>query len=330
MKLSRLLRTLSLMALCAFSSIAGANDAFPSRPIKILVGFAPGSAADTFARIYAQKLSEVLGNNPVVVENRPGAAQLLAIKGMQAAPPDGYTLYIATGSSLAQGPGLRTDLPYDPLKDFSLVGYLADVPGAIIVSPATGFKTIGDLIAYAKANPDKLNFGSSGVGSAGHLTGELFMARTGIRMTHVPYKADTEAAREVIAGTLQMAVTTLRTAITLTGDGKVTQLLTLDSKRLPQLSPAPSAGDAGLDSIKDIVPYTYYGLVGPARLPADVVRRLNEASAKVAAMPDYRTRMQEAGILPQSGTPLALRQFVEKEMAKWREVGKTVKLDPIR
>lgn len=318
----------TLLVLCTAAVTMGPAMAvtYPSRPIKLLLGFAPGSAFDSFARVYAQKLSEVL-RTPVVVENRPGAAQLTAIRAMQAAPADGYTLYLASGSSLAQGPGLRSDLPYDPLKDFALIGYLADLPGAIIITPDLPVKNIAELVAYAKANPGKLNFGSSGIGTAGHLAGELFMARTGTKLLHVPYKADTEAAREVGAGTLQVAFTTLRTAASVASAGKARVLLVTDTRRHPQLPDVPSVADAGIPALKDMVPYSWYALAGPAKLPEPLVGQLSEASAKVTAMPEYVSAMQTAGVIPKSSDSAALRNLVQKELVKWREVGKSVKIE---
>jgi len=321
---SRLRRALLLLAAAAIPALPAMADTYPSRPIKVIVGFAAGSALDSFTRVYAQKLSEVL-NTPVIVENKPGAAQITAIRALQAAPADGYTLYMASGSSLAQGPGLRNDLPYDPLRDFALIGYLADLPGAIIVNPQLPVKNIAELIAYAKAHPGKLNFGSSGVGTAGHLAGELFMARTGTKMLHVPYKADTEAAKEVGAGTLQVAFTTLRTAAPLAAAGKVRALAVNDSRPHSQLPGVPPVTETA--ALKDMVPYSWYALTGHPKLPEAIVQKLSEASAKVNAMPDYVTITQNSGVIPQFSTPAALRAFVQKEIAKWREVGKTVKIE---
>jgi tripartite-type tricarboxylate transporter receptor subunit TctC len=321
---SRLRRGLLVLAAAAIPAMPALADTYPSRPIKVLVGFAAGSAADTFTRIYAQKLSEML-NTPVIVENRPGAGQITAIRALQAAPADGYTLYLSSGSSMAQGPGLRNDLPYDPLRDFSMISYLADLPGAVMVTPGLPVKNMAELIAYAKANPGKLNFGSSGVGSAGHLAGELFMARTGTKMLHIPYKADTEAAKEVAAGTLQVAFTTLRTAGPLMAAGKIRAVAVNDSRPHPQLPGVPPVTDTA--ALKDMVPYSWYALVGHPKLPEAIVHKLSEASAKVAALPDYVSVQQTAGVNPGSSSPAQLRSLTEKEIAKWREVGKTVKIE---
>ncbi|HYF20944.1 MAG TPA: tripartite tricarboxylate transporter substrate binding protein [Ramlibacter sp.] len=324
MRFSELRRGLLVLAATAGAAAPALADNYPSRPIKVIVGFGPGSASDTFMRIFAQKLSEAL-NTPVIVENKAGAGQVAAVRALQAAPADGYTLYLGSGSSMAQGPGLRSDLPFDPLKDFGMISYLADLPGAIIVAPGVPARNIAELIAHIKANPGQLNFGSSGVGSGGHLAGELFMARTGTKMIHIPYKADTEAAKEVGAGTLQVAFTTLRTAAPLHAAGKVRALAVNDTRPHAQLPGVPPVTDTPI--LKDMVPYSWYALVGSPKLPQDIVRKLSEACAKVAAMPDYVAIQQAAGVIPGSSTPAQLRATTEKEIVKWREVGKTVKID---
>jgi tripartite-type tricarboxylate transporter receptor subunit TctC len=319
-------RILLALILCAGLPRAALADTFPSRPVRLIVGFAPGSATDSFTRVYADKLAEAL-KTTVIVDNKASGAQAAAIQALLMAPPDGYTLYIGTGSSMAQGPGLRRDVRHDPLRDFSLIGHLATAPGALIVNAELPFKTVDELIAYARANPGKLSFGSSGVGAAGHLSGELFMARTGTRMEHVPYKADTEAARDVGAGTLQLAFTTLRSAATVVGNGKIRALLTLDAKRSPLLADVPSVTEATAANLKDIAPYTWYALVGPAKMPEHIVAHLSEASARAVAQSDYVKAMHNAGVNPESSTPAGLRAIVNRELAKWRDVAKTVKID---
>jgi tripartite-type tricarboxylate transporter receptor subunit TctC len=294
--------------------------------VRLVVGFAPGSATDSFARVYADKLAQEL-KATVIVDNKPGGAQVAAIQAVRMAPADGYTLYMGTGSSMAQGPGLNKDAHHDPLRDFSLIGYLATAPGALIVNAELPFLTVGQLIAYARANPGKLSFGSSGVGSAGHLAGELFMARTGIKMLHIPYKADTEAAREVGAGTLQLAFTTLRTAASVVGGGKVRALLTLDAKRSPLLGGVPSVTEAGVANLTDIAPYTWYALVGPAKMPDNIVARLSDASDRALSQADFVNAMHKAGVNPEATTPEGLRVIVDRELTKWREVAKRVKID---
>lgn len=325
----RVCRTLCVTVVagaCAVFSHFAAAEPFPSRPVKLIVGFAPGSATDSFARVYAERLAQEL-KVTVIVDNKAGGAQVAAIQAVRMAPADGYTLYMGTGSSMAQGPGLRKDARHDPLRDFSMIGYLATAPGALIVNAELPFQTVDQLIAYAKANPGKLSFGSSGVGSAGHLAGELFMARTGTKMLHIPYKADTEAAREVGAGTLQLAFTTLRTAASVVSGGKVRALLTLDVTRSPLLGDVPSVTEAGGANLKDIAPYTWYALVGPARMPDSTVARLADASARALAQAEFIDAMHKAGVNPEATRPEGLRVIVERELAKWRDAAKRVKID---
>lgn len=312
--------------LCAVFAASASGQEFPSRPIKLIVGFAPGSASDALARPYGDKLAEVL-KSPVVIDNKPGGQQAAAIQAVTMAPADGYTLYMGSGSSMAQGPGLRKDVRHDPLKNFTLIGYMASAPGAVLVNAELPVKTVEELIAYAKANPGKLTYGSSGVGSAGHLAGELFIALTGAKMLHIPYKADTEAAREVGSGTLQVAFTTLRTAANVVNSGKLRAVMVLDTKRTPLLPEVPHVAEVKAANLKDMSPYTWYALVGPANMPAAIVKRLSEASAKALSQPDLAGMLQQSGVNPEPSTPDGLRAITTRELAKWREVAKTVKID---
>jgi tripartite-type tricarboxylate transporter receptor subunit TctC len=310
--------------LCVLSPAVA--QVYPSHPIKIIVGFAPGSGADTLGRFYGQKLSELL-NTPVIVDNKAGGGQIVAIRTVMAAPPDGYTLYLGTGSSLGQGPGLRKDLPYDPLKDFSLVAQIGTTAGAIYVNSSLPMRTLAELIAHAKANPDKLSYSSAGIGSAGHLGAEYFMTVTGTKLTHIPYKSDAEAAREAAAGTVNMAFTLARFVVPLAASDKVRPLLVIDANRVHDLPGVPSATEAGVKDMAGMAPFTYYGIVGPAGMPASVIERLNTALAKIASAPETASQLQQAYVTPVSGTAANFKAFIEKDIAKWRELGKTVKIE---
>jgi tripartite-type tricarboxylate transporter receptor subunit TctC len=303
-----------------------AQTAFPSRPIRLLVGFAAASGADTIARLYGQKLSDVL-QTPFIVENRPGASQLLAFRPVIAASPDGYTLALGTGSGLVQGPGVRKDLPYDPLKDFTHVGMLATAPGVFFVNPSVPARTLGELIAYAKANPGKLNYGSAGVGSANHLQLEHVKKLTGTQMEHIPFKSDQEVTRETAGGAVHFGVTIAQFAIPLCAAGKLRAVAVTGSKRLPALPDVPALTETGVAELQGIDSFTFYGLVGPAGMPPDVTARLNDALNKVSAMPEITTRMRELYYEPVSGSAETFRRYMETETLKWREVGKTVKIE---
>jgi len=301
---------------------------FPSKPIRVLVGFAAGGATDTIARLYGHKLSELL-NTPVIIDNKPGASQLVAIRTLRAAPADGYTVAMVGGSALTQGPAVRKDLGYDPLRDFSLIDFIGTAQGTVTVNPALPVKSMAELVAYAKSHPDALTYASAGAGSAGHLEGEYIMKATGTRMTHVPYKSDGEAMRAVASGDVQVAVTTAQLSVPLITSGKARGILVTTTKRFPYMPNVPTITEAKVPGLAGLEPYTFFGMVGPAGMPAAVVSRLNEALNKVSAMPEIAERMR-AGLFtePTGGTPAAFHAFVEKEYAKWSEVGKGVKIQP--
>lgn len=296
------------------------------RPIRLIVGFSAGGATDAVARVYAEKMGTIL-NTPVIVENKPGAAQILAVKTLMAAPPDGHTLYLGTGSSLAQGPGMRTDLPYDPLKDFSLIGLVATTPGVIIVDPNLPINSVKELLEYSKSHPGKLSYGSAGVGTASHLETEYLMSLTGDSWTHVPYKSDGEVVREIAAGRIQLSISTTQQAMPLIGSGQLKALAVTTAERLPYLPNVPALPQTGIKGIEGIDPYTFYGLVGPKGMPAPLVARINAAINEISAMPDVATRMRNILFAdPRTSTPESFRAFMEKDISKWHVVGSKVKL----
>lgn len=316
----------------AGSAVAAAGPAFgqqdfPSKPIRILVGFGPGGVGDIVMRLYAQKMSEVL-NTSVVVENRPGAYQMVAIRALQAAPPDGYTLYMASGSSLVQNPGVRVNPGYDPLKDFSMIGMIDTIPGIIIVNPGLPVQSVADLVAYSVANPGKLNYASAGIGSAAHLAMEVFMGATGAKMTHIPYKSDAEMVREVMAGTAHVTIMAAANCLPAIKAGTVRGIAITSPRRHPEIPNVPTLAETGNKLLSDLEPHTFHALVGPIGLPATIVAKLNDAVNKVSTMPDIATRMRGTLLLePETSTPATFRSFVQKELVKWTELGKRVKIN---
>ena len=300
-------------------------QSFPSKPIKIIAGFGAGGTADSVARLYAQKMSELL-NTPVIVENRPGAQQLLAIRTLMSSPPDGHTLNLAVASGLYQNPALTKDLPYDPLKDFSLIGIAVYFPGVIFASPELPFRTVQQLVDYAKANPGKLNYGSAGDRTAGHLAIELLMSVTGTQMTHIPFKSDADVIREVMTNRVQVGImTTLNTTAAINA-GNIRGLAVTTAKRLPFLPNVPSLPETGLGTSAELDPHTLAAFVGPAGMPAPIVARLNETINKISAMNEVADRVRN--VLygePASTTPASFRSFVEKQLTIWAEVGKSMK-----
>lgn len=258
-------------------------DSYPSRPIKILVGFGPGGSTDAVARYYAQKLTEVLKVS-VIVDNKPGAGQMVAIRSVLAAPPDGYTIYLGTASALSQLPGVRKDLTYDTLKDFSLIGLVARAPG--VASPKLPVRTLGELAKLPEALDGKMNYASSGIGSASHLQTEYLLKLTEIRMAHIPFKSDADIMREIAVGSVHLGISPVQGAISSIMGGKVRALAVTGSHRLKGLPDVPSLRESDFKGIAGIEPYTYYGLLGPPGLPRPIISKLNEAVNKVLAMPD--------------------------------------------
>ncbi|HSW18766.1 MAG TPA: tripartite tricarboxylate transporter substrate binding protein [Ramlibacter sp.] len=307
--------------------VAGAVYAqqFPSRPIRILVGYGAGGGTDTLARLYASKLQEVL-NTPVVVDNKPGAQELLAAQPVMNAPADGYTLWMGTGGALAQNPGVRRDLPYDLLKNFTPVAMLSEAEAVLFVRSDVPVNSLAELIAYGKAHPRKLNYGSGGIGSGNHLQMEYLSSATGASFSHIPYKSDVEVTRDIMGGNVDMGMIIAQFAVPLIKEGKVKPIAVTGSQRLKELPNLPTVAEAGGAALKGMGSYTFFGVMAPAGLPASVLERLNDAFNKVAAMPDVAQRMRDVMQRPVIATPAEFRQYLERELAKWREVGKTVKV----
>jgi len=323
MKISRRAFTLGAGAALALPAL---SDTYPSRPIKIMIGFAAAGSTDAVARYYAQKMSEVLKGS-VIVENKPGAGQLLAIRSLATAQPDGYTLYLGTASALSQGPGVRKDLPYNPLKDFTLIGMMASAPGVVVISNKLPVKTLRDLVKLSQAEGSNLNYGSSGVGAASHLQTEYLLKLTGMKMTHIPYKADADIMRELTAGTVHLGMSPVQGAMGSITSGRVKALAVTGPKRLKVLPDVPTLTESDFKGLEGIHPYSYYGLVGPVGLPAPIVAKLNDAINRVSSMPEVISHMQERlNFEPESGTPERLRKYIQEDMAKWAALGKVVKL----
>lgn len=317
----------SLVMAVATTLVAGAVHAqqFPSRPIKILVGYGAGGGTDTLARLYAQKLQEVL-NTPVIVDNKPGAQELLAAIPVMNAPADGYTLWMGTGGALAQNPGVRRDLPYDILKNFTPVAMVSEAEAVLFVRSDVPVNSLSELIAYGKANPGKLNYGSGGIGSGNHLQMEYLSSATGASFAHIPYKSDVEVTRDIMGGNVDIGIIIAQFAVPLIKDGKVKPIAVTGSQRLKELPNLPTIQEAGGEALKGMGSYTFFGVMSPAGTPAPVVERLNEAFNKVGAMPDVAQRMRDIVQQPVKATPGEFRQYLERELAKWREVGKRVKI----
>ncbi|SCU76932.1 conserved exported hypothetical protein [Cupriavidus necator] len=324
MRVGTVLRALALVALCALAMGANAQN-YPQRPIRILVGFAAGGGVDSVARLYAAKLQEAL-NVPIVVENKPGASELLAAIPVTRAAPDGYTLWMTSASSLVRGPGVRTDLPYDPLKQLTFISRVAEVEALYVVKSSLPVHSVRELMEYARARPGKLNYGSAGIGSSNHLLTEQFRLLTNIDMVHVPFKSDAEVTRELTGGTLDFAMAITTFATPFVKDGRIRAVAVTGPQRLAELPNVPTLEEGDVAEVKGLGTYLFYGLVGPAGMPEPVVARLNDALTKIAQTPEMAQKLKGLSMRPAMGSSRDFRRLIETELVKWKEVGKSVKI----
>jgi tripartite-type tricarboxylate transporter receptor subunit TctC len=300
---------------------------FSAKPIRILVGYAPGGGADLIARVYGQKLQEILGT-PVVVENKPGAFEQLAAAPVVTAAPDGHTLWLGTAGALTMGPGVRTNIPYDVIKSFTHVAKIGEVDAVITIGNGIPARTLPEFVAYARANPGKLNYASAGVGSGNHLLTEYIMGVTNIKMTHVPYKGDADVVREVAAGNADFGIPTVATGSPFINDGRIKALVVTGTQRAKALPNVPSVSeDGGIEALRGYGVYSIYALLGPAGMPPAVTQALAEALGRISRMPDVAQKLEAGNVRASYSAPVELKQYIEKEVAKWKEVGKKVKID---
>ena len=309
----------SLMILAALAVMAPAGaqaaTAYPSKPIRLLVGFPPGGSTDILSRQVGVRLAESLGQQ-VVIDNRAGAAGNLASELVARGNPDGYTLLMATVSSHGINPGLYKKVPYDPVKDFAPVTLIASYPLILAVNPAVPVKNVKELIALAKGKPGALRFGSSGNGSPGHLSGEIFKNMAGIDIVHVPYKGGAPSTLAVLSGEVQITFATLPGAMPHIKSGKLNGPAVTTAKRSPALPEVPTIAESGLPGF-DIS--SWAGLMAPAGTPKSVVLMLNAATVKALASHDMRERLAGEGAEPVGNTPEQFAAFVKAELAKWAQ-----------
>ncbi len=311
-----------IIAAFAINGIAAAQDksaaataaTYPSKPIRMIVPFAPGGGLDITARLIGQKLTEKWGQN-VVIDTRPGAATIIGTEIASKAVPDGYTMLMIT-TTFAINPSLYSKLPYDPLKDFAPVTQLNSQPNILIVSasaPATGIK---DLIALAKAKPGELTFATPGAGSAPHLSAELFKRMAGIEMIHVPYKGIPPAITDVIGGRVTMLFTTTISAAPHIKTGKVKALALTSAKRLDNMPGVPTIGE----TLKGYQAEAFQGMIAPAGVPRAIVEKLGREVAAIVQSPEIGKTFEASGAIAVGSTPAVFTAFIKTETAKWGKV----------
>jgi len=305
-------------ALIAVIASAAMAQSFPTRPIRVVVPFPAGGTTDVLARAAAQKLSETLGQ-PTVVDNRPGAGGNIGAELVAKSPPDGYTLLMGTVGTHAINPSLYPRMPYDHVRDFAPVILVAGVPNVLVINPALPVNSVQELIAYAKANPGKLNFASSGNGTSIHLSAELFKTMTGVQITHIPYKGSAPALQELMGGQVQLMFDNLPSSLALIKGGKLKALAVTSKERAAALPDVPTIAESGLPGFEAS---SWFGLLAPAGTPQPVIAKLNAEIAKWLATPEAKEKLLAQGANAAGGTPEDFARHIAAETAKWQRVVK--------
>ena len=315
--MKQLLVSAALVMTASFCGVASAQT-YPGKPIRMIVGFAPGGGTDLVARIIGQKMSESWGQT-VVVENRAGATGTIGADVVAKAPPDGYTLLMGHVNSHGIAPSIFKKLPYDAERDFATVAYVGYVPNVFVIHPSIPARNVKELIAIAKAQPGSLNYASSGVGSTQHLAGELFTLLAGVTIVHVPYKGSGPAVVDLLAGHISMNFDTMPPVLPHIKSGRMRALALTTPKRSPQLPDVPTMIEVGL---KGFDMTNWYGVMAPAKTPRDVVAKLNGEVNRIVALPDAKTKLEEAGTQLNPQSPEQFASFLKSEIAKYAKLVK--------
>ena len=307
-----------LIALLVFATSVHAQDTYPSRPIRLLLPFAAGGTVDIMTRPIAAKLHEQLGK-PVIVDNRSSAGGVLAAELTAQAAPDGYTLYMSSSSALFIAPAYFKKVSYDTMRDFAPISLVAQQPLLIVANTSLPIKNVKELIAYAKARPGKVNYGTVGLGSSNHLTGELLSHAAGIKMEPISYKGGAQGIAAVMAGEIEIMITQPNTGLPHVKSGRVRAIATTGVKRSPTYPDTETLVEAGY---KDLAITGYYAVVGPAGLPRPLVQRLNTEIRRAVESPDVRDVLLSQGTEPSTSTPEELAALIKKETAHWQRATK--------
>src|SRR5512143_2018059 len=313
-------RVLALAAalLCAAPALA---QTYPTRPIRIIVPTPPGGPVDVMARVLGNALPAAIGQ-PVVIENKPGAGNTIGSKIVAAAEPDGYTLMVSAASGLIMSPMIIKNAGYDA-NSFAPVALIAETPQVLVIDPKLPFKSIADLVAYAKANPGKLNYSTGGVGTLPHLNAELFKSVSGTNILHVPYKGGGPALTAVVAGEVQMTFDTVSTSLQLVQDGKLRALAVVGPKRAPELPDVPAMPELDYPALTS---GAWTALMAPRDTPPAVIAKLNAATNTALQGDTMKNALSKLGAQPRGGTPQDLTDHIQRETAKWKPIVAALKL----
>ena len=308
-----------------FAAIGRAQNAFPSRPIKMLVGFAAGGGTDVAARVIAQPMSEILGQT-IVVEDRPGASGLLASQDLAKSDPDGYTLMMGSQTTCAVAPALYRKVMVDPVKDFAGVALTGASPLVLVVNPSFAAHSVADVIAMAKASPGKINFGTGGVGTTPHMTAELFEYDAGIKMVHVAYRGEAGAINDLLAGQIPIMFSNLSAVMGHIKAGSLRALAVTSAKRSPSAPDIPTVAETALPGFEA---ETWFGIVAPKGTPRDIVAKLNAAARQAVSRDDTKQHYTDLGMTTRSATPEEFDAYIKSEIVKWSDVIKEASVQPL-
>ena len=298
------------------ASGAMAQASFPAHPIRLVVPFPAGGATDIFARAVSQKLGEKLGSATIVVDNKPGAGGTIGSDIVAKAPADGYTLLLATSSTHSIGPSLGGKLPYDAVADFTPIVHVGSAPNLMVVPKSSPAKSVKEWIAYAKANPGKLNYGSSGSGTIVHLMGEYFKAQTGVFLVHIPYRGTSLAMPDLVSGKLDVLFDSFPSALPHVKEGRLRALGITSLKRSPLFPEVPAIAE----TVPGFEATTWFGLYGPKAMPPELVARINTAVNQALREADVKDRLARLGIEPVGGTPQQFSAMLATDRAKWGKI----------
>ena len=319
-----LLIALGAVGLAATPVLASAQAAYPTKTIRMLIPFPPGGSTDIVGRLLAAKLAEPLGQS-VIVENRGGAGGTIGAAEIARAAPDGYTIGIATVSTVGTAPNIYPKLAYNPVKDYAPITNIASVPGVIAVNPSFPAKNFAEFIKVIKDNPGKYNYATSGVGGVGHMGMELFKLQSGIDIGHIGYRGAGPAVTDVVAGTVPIIWDNLSSSLPYIKNGRMIAIGLAFDRRIPQLPDLPTFAELGM---KEYDAATWYGLVAPAGTPKDVITKLHDAAVKIIHSDDFKARLLDSGAFPVGDTPEHFGETIRKEGIKWKEPARIADVKP--
>jgi tripartite-type tricarboxylate transporter receptor subunit TctC len=309
-----------LAALIAFAASATAAGPYPDRPVTLIVPYAAGGSSDVLARLLNEPLSKSLGQ-PVVIDNRAGAGSRIGTEFAAKAAPDGYTLLLADMPHTIV-PAIQNGVQYDPVRNFTPIGLIGTASMFFFINPAVKAETIADFVALAKSSPDKMTIASGGIGSATHLTAELFQAKAGIKLVHVPFRGAGPAMNDLVAGHVQSGFTTMATASSVLD--RVRTLAGASETRSAVQSNIPTFKEGGVDLIVE----HWWGVLGPAGLPPDVAARLSKDLKTILSSPEFATRLAPLGVTASHASPAQFRALIESDTKRWADIVKSIGISP--